>query len=146
MKLLLPTFLSHRHAHTSTDKSFVSPADHCFYKKQQDFTKTILAFDSQEYTHRALLSIALSLTESLVTQQMRRKRCHIREAAPWTHLLQLAMRKAGRHRTLLNQPKAEHPLLMLSLKAWVFSSLYSSSNFPSFVQMKQIRPCCRPFL
>lgn len=50
----------------------------------------------QECTHRALLSIALNLNHSLIPQQTRWKHCHVMEAAPQTHLLQLQMRRAGR--------------------------------------------------
>lgn len=74
----------------------------------------------QECIHRALLPVALNLNHSLMPQQTRWKHCHVIEAAPQTHLLQLQMRKAGRRKTLVNQPKAEYPLLSLSLKVCFF--------------------------
>lgn len=133
-------FLQHFFATgTSTSThSLVFPADHCFYKNPPTLCSSYPRFSVfmhvlcrylQECIHRALPSIVLNLNHSLMPQQTRRKHCHVTEAAPQTHLLQLKVRKAGRWKTLVNQPKAEYPLLILSLKACFFFSCIVAAIF-----------------
>lgn len=83
----------------------------------------------QECIHRAILSIALHLNHSPMPQQTKGKHCHVTKATPQTHLLQLQMRKAGRWKTLVNQPKADYPLLLLSLKVCFFFSCIVAAIF-----------------
>lgn len=82
----------------------------------------------QECIHRSHLSITwTSIIHSCHSRQW--KHCHVIKAAPQTHLLQLQMRKAGRWKTLVNQPKAECPLWIISLKIYFFFSCIVAAIF-----------------